>query len=291
MRSASPGRPTDPAAEGHPQNWLVGGPDSQADVLLIIASDTRNDMLREVSRIERSLYPARGADGRVVRSGAWVISRQEGATLPQPLAGHEHFGFLDGVSQPGLRGRISDDPADVLTFRQNPHDREQGKPGQDLLWPGEFVFGYPGQDACAEDIAQPGNDVEPGQPGLKTARSWSTGGCGKMWRASAVCGPDRAAAGDHARSAWREAGWAAGPAAPRSRARPRPTTRRSGTATAPTTISSSARSWSRSSPSEPARAIVATQENKEQRTKNKGPENQELRTGTRRVNRELRARS
>ncbi len=162
MRSACLGDPTDPAAEGHPQNWVVGGPDNQADVLLIIASDTRNDMLREVSRIERSLYPARGADGRVVRSGARVISRQEGATLPQPLAGHEHFGFLDGVSQPGLRGRISDDPADVLTFRQNPHDREQGKPGQDLLWPGEFVFGYPGQDARAEDIAQPGPDAEAG---------------------------------------------------------------------------------------------------------------------------------
>jgi Dyp-type peroxidase family len=155
-RSARLGDPTDPAAEGHPQNWLVGGPDNQADVILIIASDAHNDMLREVSRIERSLYPTRGADGRITRSGARVISRQEGATLPQPLAGHEHFGFLDGVSQPGLRGRISADPTDVLTLRQNPHDREQGKPGQKLLWPGEFVFGYPGQDSQAEDITQPG---------------------------------------------------------------------------------------------------------------------------------------
>jgi Dyp-type peroxidase family len=155
-RSARLGDPTDPAAEGHPQNWLVGGPDNQADVILIIASDAHNDMLREVSRIERSLYPTRGPDGRITRSGARVISRQEGATLPQPLAGHEHFGFLDGVSQPGLRGRISADPTDVLTLRQNPHDREQGKPGQKLLWPGEFVFGYPGQDSQAEDITQPG---------------------------------------------------------------------------------------------------------------------------------------
>ena len=29
--------------------------------------------------------------------------------------------------------------------RQNPSDRDQGKPGQDLLWPGAFIFGYPGQ--------------------------------------------------------------------------------------------------------------------------------------------------
>ena len=85
-----------------------------------------------------------------------IILKESGATLPQPLTGHEHFGFLDGVSQPGLRGRISDEPTDVLTFRQNPNDRGQGKPGQDLLWPGEFVFGYPGQDPNSADISEPG---------------------------------------------------------------------------------------------------------------------------------------
>lgn len=174
-RSAMLGDPTDPAAEGHPQNWLVGGPDNQADVILIIASDAHNDMLREVSRIEHSLYPTRGADGRVARSGARVISRQEGATLPQPLAGHEHFGFLDGVSQPGLRGRISADPSDVLTLRQNPHDREEGKPGQKLLWPGEFVFGYPGQSSLAKDIAQPG-------PVAMAGPSWAENGSFLVYR-------------------------------------------------------------------------------------------------------------
>ena len=34
----------------------------------------------------------------------------------------------------------------LITPRQNPADPNQGKPGQDRLWPGEFVFGYPGQD-------------------------------------------------------------------------------------------------------------------------------------------------
>src|SRR5262249_60328553 len=46
--------------------------------------------------------------------------------------GHEHFGFKDGVSRPGIRG---------VTRRQNPDDEDQGLPGQDLLWPGEFVLG------------------------------------------------------------------------------------------------------------------------------------------------------
>lgn len=161
-RSASLGDPTDPQTQGYPRNWVIGGPDNEADVVLIIASDERGDLLREARRIEHSLRPRRGADGRLIRSGALIISVQRGATLPAPLAGHEHFGFLDGVSQPGLRGRISDDPTDVLTFRQNPNNRQQGKPGQDLLWPGEFVFGYPGQDPNSAEIADPGPIAEAG---------------------------------------------------------------------------------------------------------------------------------
>jgi Dyp-type peroxidase family len=137
--------------EGSPKNWVVGGPNNQAaHVVLIIASDDRADMLAEVERIEESLRNFRKRDGARASSGAHVVFQEEGDNLPPPLAGHEHFGFLDGVSQPGIRGRISGDPHDVLTVRQNPKDRGQGKPGQDLLWPGEFVFGYPGQDANKE---------------------------------------------------------------------------------------------------------------------------------------------
>ena len=133
--------------EGSPKNWIVGGPNNKpAHVVLLIASDDREDMLVEVERIEESLRNFRTSDGSRASSGAHVIFKEEGANLPPPLSGHEHFGFLDGVSQPGIRGRISEDSHDVLTLRQNPKDRNQGKPGQDLLWPGEFVFGYPGQD-------------------------------------------------------------------------------------------------------------------------------------------------
>ncbi|MBW7971199.1 Dyp-type peroxidase [Bradyrhizobium sp. BR 10289] len=64
-----------------------------------------------------------------------LVYRDVGVTRPQ--RGHEHFGFLDGVSNPGVRG---------ITPRDNPADDNQGVPGQDLLWPGAFVFGYPGQD-------------------------------------------------------------------------------------------------------------------------------------------------
>ncbi len=56
--------------------------------------------------------------------------------------GHEHFGFRDGISQPGIRGFTTPLHAD------NP---DQGIPGQDLLWPGEFVLGYPAQPGPGTD--------------------------------------------------------------------------------------------------------------------------------------------
>ena len=148
--------------EGSPTNWVVGGPSNEAaHVVLIVASDDRSDMLAEVERIEESIQNFDWSEGGGTSSGAHVIFKEEGDNLPPPLGGHEHFGFLDGVSQPGIRGRISDDSHDVLTVRQNPKDRNQGKPGQDLLWPGEFVFGYPGQDPD-RPVEEPGAVMEAG---------------------------------------------------------------------------------------------------------------------------------
>lgn len=162
-RAKDLGDPLEPEAEGHPRNWVVGGPDNEADIVLLVASDSREDLLAQVAWLEDGIYAARSADGARARSGVRVISRQHGATLPGPLRGHEHFGFLDGVSQPGLRGRRSRRAGDFLTRRQNPNEpRDQGKPGQDLLWPGEFVFGYPGQDPMAEDIAERGKVAHAG---------------------------------------------------------------------------------------------------------------------------------
>ena len=125
----------DADAPGNPANWVIGGPGDEADVVVIVAADDPDDLADETARITGSLM------------GATLIFQQDGATLPDPLRGHEQFGFLDGVSQPGVRGRVSNDPHDVLTPRQNPNNRDQGKPGQDVLWPGTFVFGYPSQQA------------------------------------------------------------------------------------------------------------------------------------------------
>jgi Dyp-type peroxidase family len=151
------GDPKNKDDEGHRENWVIGGPNNEADIVLIIQSDDREDLLDQVEQIEDSIYALR-RDNKHVGSGVHVLHKDHGANLPGALAGHEHFGFLDGVSQPGIRGVVSGDPTDVLTPRQNPREpKNQGKPGQDLLWPGEFVFGYEYQDP-SKDVSEPSND-------------------------------------------------------------------------------------------------------------------------------------
>jgi deferrochelatase/peroxidase EfeB len=75
-----------------------------------------------------------------------VVYSEIGTVRPGQNRGREHFGFMDGISQPGIRG---------LTRPSRPYAAtDQGLPGQDLVWPGEFVLGYPGQDS--QDPEKPG---------------------------------------------------------------------------------------------------------------------------------------
>jgi Dyp-type peroxidase family len=79
-------------------------------------------------------------------SGIKVVYSERGNTRPGRERRKEHFGFRDGVSQPGIRG---------LTPPSRPSGApDQGLPGQDLLWPGEFILGYPVQDP--RDPRKPG---------------------------------------------------------------------------------------------------------------------------------------
>ena len=151
----------DPVDEnGKPIGWVVGGPDNgKTDVIFIIASDERADLLEEVSRILESVVAFTDGKGNAKSSGARITFFEEGANLPPPLSGHEHFGNLDGISQPGIRGKVSNNPKDLLTPRQNSENPNQGKPGQDLLWPGEFVFGYEGQDNDAKTLEDSKGEV------------------------------------------------------------------------------------------------------------------------------------
>jgi Dyp-type peroxidase family len=79
-------------------------------------------------------------------SGLSAVYEERGRKLDD--IGQEHFGFQDGISQPGVRGRLSDEPDSFVTPRTIdpravPDAWLYGLPGQYLVWPGEFVFGYP----------------------------------------------------------------------------------------------------------------------------------------------------
>jgi Dyp-type peroxidase family len=138
-RSTFLGDPTNRRHPGHRQHWVVGGPKNEADIVVIVAADDSEDLDTMVDSIKANA----GA------SGLRLLFEQRGDTLPDRLRGHEHFGFKDGISQPGVRGKLSIAPGDYITPRYidpaDPRARFFAKPGQVLLWPGEFLLGEPRQ--------------------------------------------------------------------------------------------------------------------------------------------------
>ncbi len=149
-RSTYLGDPADPQAPGHRQNWVVGGPKNEADILVIVASDDEDDLTAMVDAVTEEATQAR----------LLLLFEQRGSTLPGTLRGHEHFGFKDGISQPGIRGRISSAPGDFITPRYvnagDPHAPIFAKPGQILVWPGQFLLGERRQNTENMTSSAPG---------------------------------------------------------------------------------------------------------------------------------------
>ena len=147
--------------------WVVGGTARAPDIFMIVAGD---DPARLASMIEQ-LRPGAG-DGPNAPETIW--EEQGDTRVDQP--GHEHFGFKDGVSQPGVRGLISRTPKIYLTPRllKRPTDGspEFSKPGRALVWPGHFVLGYPFGD----------NRDGSGQKALPLARRWFKNGSFLVFR-------------------------------------------------------------------------------------------------------------
>jgi Dyp-type peroxidase family len=158
------GDPTDD--KGNPKGWVVGGADQTLDVLVIVASDSREALRKEVKRVKDLITNIRGdSPTRSDKGGLQMLYEEEGETLPGNLVGHEHFSFKDGISQPGIRGRVSPAPLDFLTPRlidsQDPLAMTYARPGQPLVWPGQFVLGekYPLQNPF--NVVQPQLNTPP----------------------------------------------------------------------------------------------------------------------------------
>jgi Dyp-type peroxidase family len=119
-----------------PDHWLFGRSDQVIDAIITLQADRATDFEVALAR-ERAVLAAHGHS---------VVFEQRGDTLPGARAGHEHFGFKDGISQPGVRG-FDEPDAD------HP-DQVKGHPGTDLINPGEFVLGYPNQSGVIRPVPE-----------------------------------------------------------------------------------------------------------------------------------------
>ncbi|MEU6114274.1 hypothetical protein ABZ840_06950 [Streptomyces sp. NPDC047117] len=106
-----------------PSKWLYGNGQPVHGVLTL-ASDDDEELIHVIELQKEAIGKAGGV----------VVYHQKGATLPGNLTGKDHFGFKDGVSQPGVAGYDEEDP-------ENP-GYVKGKPGTKLLPAGEFLIGY-----------------------------------------------------------------------------------------------------------------------------------------------------
>lgn len=117
-----------------PTEYIVGSTwDTTPDVLLIIGGDTADAMDVFTGQLRSAASMA----------GCSSVYEEQGALLPGEA---EHFGFRDGISQVGVRGTLSGVADHYLTLRflapSDPNATLFSKPGQPLVWPGQFVFGY-----------------------------------------------------------------------------------------------------------------------------------------------------
>ncbi|MEX0760127.1 MAG: hypothetical protein WD100_11160, partial [Tistlia sp.] len=109
--------------EDKPATWDWGQTEKPVDAALYVLSrvpdeGTENSAGAHASEVVEALQAAGGAL-------VWTI---EAERLPEDAPVREPFGFVDGVSQPILRG--------IPRWRQNQNSR-------DVVEPGEFILGYP----------------------------------------------------------------------------------------------------------------------------------------------------
>lgn len=119
--------------ESAPEKWLAL---LRQDIhaLAILAADLPEGIERLQTQLSHHTHAC-----KVEELGAL-----DGHVRPGENQGHEHFGFRDGISQPGVIG-LTDEP----------------KPGQEMIPAGEFILGHPTQPDNAPPPAQPPGAYQP----------------------------------------------------------------------------------------------------------------------------------
>ena len=149
--------------DSDPQHWVFGAPhQATVDAVVTVAADDRSDFELQLDRL-RAL---------AANHGLSVAFEQRGETLPRPRSGHEHFGFKDGISQPGVRGYTP-------VQRRNDRAEDLEHPGSEIIPPGLFVLGLDrGDDASADG----GGSAYPGATGGATLPDWLHNGSFQVLR-------------------------------------------------------------------------------------------------------------
>jgi Dyp-type peroxidase family len=123
--------------DNDPDQWPNDLGKRTIDALMIVAADSSEDLNQEVLHFVR----------HAVSHGVSLVFQQDAMTLPDET-GHEHFGFRDGISQPGIRS---------LAASSWPNRNGEDRSHQDVVAGGEFVVGYPRQQPQdpADDALSP----------------------------------------------------------------------------------------------------------------------------------------
>ncbi|HET9193185.1 MAG TPA: hypothetical protein VFO21_09910 [Vicinamibacterales bacterium] len=126
MASPSRSRILNDAGRNAPERWEWGGPENAADGMLLLYAKSESAMAEIRQKVERELV-SRGH--RVVADVPFMtLPAKDASPDEHATAKLEPFGFVDGVSQPVIRGTYK-------SFR--------GADAIHLVEPGEFILGYP----------------------------------------------------------------------------------------------------------------------------------------------------
>jgi Dyp-type peroxidase family len=120
--------------ESAPGKWQPLFREGEIHALAILAADLEADLEHIHSHLR----------GHIHASKLEELGALDGHARPGDKHSHEHFGFRDGISQPGVDG--------ITT---------ELKPGQELIPAGEFILGYPTQPDNAPPPAQPPGAYQP----------------------------------------------------------------------------------------------------------------------------------
>jgi Dyp-type peroxidase family len=163
-RSTVIGDPSDGSA-GDAMGWVIGSGQNVPDALVIIAADDKDDADAEAAKLQANI-------ASFIACPAYVEKGQVRASDP----GHEHFGYKDGISQPGVRGKKPDGSYFTPRFldRTDPSFVYYAAPGQPLVWPGEFLLNLE---------KQKGNNTDPlDWRKMIDAPEWATNGSYLVFR-------------------------------------------------------------------------------------------------------------